>query len=48
MNLIAYAIMRVTGYRFPKEGLFGRDTQSRELLMWLGINPVFLNLRLPE
>jgi hypothetical protein len=47
MNAIAYIIMRVTGYRFPKYGLFGRDTRSREIIQWVGINPVFLNLRLP-
>lgn len=48
MNILAYVVMRVTGYRFPKEGLFGRGTDSREALMWLGINPVFLNLKFPE
>lgn len=48
MNVLAYIVMRVTGYRFPKEGLFGRDTRSRELIQWLGVNPVFLNLRLPD
>ena len=48
MNVLAYIVMRITGYRFPKEGLFGRGTDSREVLMWLGINPVFLNLKFPE
>jgi hypothetical protein len=48
MNILAYGIMRVTGYRFPKYGLFGRDTKSREILQWIGINPIFLNIRLPD
>lgn len=29
---LAIKILEVTGYLFPKEGIFGRDTRSRAIL----------------
>jgi hypothetical protein len=44
MTTIAARIMMNTGYRFPKYGLFGRGTRSRQMLKLIGINAVRCNL----
>jgi hypothetical protein len=44
MTRIVARILLNTGYRFPKYGLFGRDTRSRQILRWVGINAVRCNL----
>lgn len=43
MTSIIARILLNTGYRFPKYGLFGRDTRSRRLLKLIGINAVKCN-----
>lgn len=43
-KLIAIKIMKVTGYTFPKYGIFGRGTKSREVLeKIIGTKAVTLN-----
>ncbi len=44
MTRIVARVLLNTGYRFPKYGLFGRGTCSREMLRLIGINCVRCNL----
>lgn len=46
MNTLTAIILKVIGYRFPKhEGMFCRESKSREFLRKLGISCVAANIK---
>lgn len=45
LNAITGKILKVTGYRFGKEGLFGRGSFGRSALRMIGISCVAANIK---
>ena len=43
-RVVVFLISR-TSYRFPKEGLFGRGSNAREILRALGVSAIDVNAR---
>lgn len=43
MTKLTAIILKVTGYRFGKDGMFGRGSKGRELLRKIGVSCVAAN-----